>query len=532
MNRLPIFILLLLTAVAPAAPLQIRVATFNASLNRTTSGQLATDLAVTTNTQAQKVAEIIQRVRPDILLLNEFDYDPANPTLALTRFHDNYLAVAHNGQAALSYPYRYVAPSNTGVPTGAASVAAGDFDNNGAVVSSYVSGASTTVKNNYGNDCFGFGWFPGQYSFAVYSKYPILTAQLRSFQFFKWQDMPAAVLPDDTATGTPNDWYSTAELGIFRLSSKNHVDLPIELLPGHLLHLLASHPTPPAFESGAAAIASDYNGHRNHDEIRLWADYISGAAYLYDDQGGTGGLATDQRFIALADMNADPLDGDSYLSAMNQLFTHPLINATFLPASAGGASESAAQGGVNASQHGNPANDTSDFYDGSGGAGNLSIDHVFPSKLGFSVTGGGVFWPAATDPLYPLLFKTASFTQSNQVTDHRLVWLDLTVLPIPSQAVRNLSVARQGSDYLLSWQTQPGVTYTVEQSPDLSTWSATPTIPITFDTPNATATALDAGAALGPQKFYRLSLTLDATAPALPAPGVRSKVRPSPRGFR
>src|SRR5436190_1938061 len=115
MNRLLPFAFCLLAtgAAVMAAPLQIRVATFNASLNRPALGQLASDLATGSNAQARDVAEIIQRVRPDILLINEFDIDPSNQTVALNRFHDNYLAVSQNGQPALSYPYRYAALSNT-----------------------------------------------------------------------------------------------------------------------------------------------------------------------------------------------------------------------------------------------------------------------------------------------------------------------------------------------------------------------------------------------------------------------------------
>jgi hypothetical protein len=87
-----------------AAPLQVRVATYNASLNRSTDGQLAIDLNTGTNTQAKRVAEILQRVRPDIVLIDEFDYDAANPSLARDRFHNNYLAISQNGQAPLNYP--------------------------------------------------------------------------------------------------------------------------------------------------------------------------------------------------------------------------------------------------------------------------------------------------------------------------------------------------------------------------------------------------------------------------------------------
>src|SRR5688572_15371941 len=132
MMRVLLILCLLATALS-AAPLQVRVATFNASLNRTASGALATDLVGTSNNQAKRVAEIIQRIAPDILLVNEFDYEAGNasgPNSALDRFHNNYLAVSQNGQPALNFPYRYIAPSNTGIPTGATTTNDGDFDNN------------------------------------------------------------------------------------------------------------------------------------------------------------------------------------------------------------------------------------------------------------------------------------------------------------------------------------------------------------------------------------------------------------------
>ncbi|HEY3486011.1 MAG TPA: endonuclease/exonuclease/phosphatase family protein, partial [Ilumatobacteraceae bacterium] len=87
-------------APAPAAaagpPATVRFATFNASLNRNNLGQLAAELAVPGSDQPDTVAEIIQRARPDVLLINEFDFDP----VALQRFQDNYLEVAHGTAAA------------------------------------------------------------------------------------------------------------------------------------------------------------------------------------------------------------------------------------------------------------------------------------------------------------------------------------------------------------------------------------------------------------------------------------------------
>lgn len=466
--------------VAHAAPLQVRVATYNASLNRPSDGQLAADLSTGSNAQARQVAETLQRVRPDILLINEFDYDPANPSLARDRFHNNYLAVGQNGQAPLNYPYRYAAASNTGVASGF------DLDNNGfANTTIPPANASATVKDNYGNDCFGFGWFPGQYSFVVYSTYPMETSATRTFRSFKWRDMPAAAIPQG--------WYTPAELDVFRLSSKNHVDLRIEVKPGQVLELLASHPTPPSFDG-----AEDRNGRRNHDEIRFWADYISNASYIYDDDGGTGGLNNglrDPRFIILGDLNADPIDGDSFQGAINQLRNHPLINASPNPTSLGGPQQSFLQGGRNTSHLGDPAFDTADFGDSS--VGNLRVDHILPSKSGFIVANSGVFWPLTSDPTFGLV----------SASDHRLVWMDLTLTPILSQCVRDLTIARQGTDVILAWGTQPGISYDVEYSADLVVWSRIPSIPISLNPAAKTAIATDSAA---PNvKFYRVRATLE-----------------------
>ena len=78
----------------------VRFATFNASLTRSfapgTPGSLVDNLSLSTpsDAQAQAVAEIIQRTRPDILLLNEIDYDElgaGGTSLAVQLFQDNYL---------------------------------------------------------------------------------------------------------------------------------------------------------------------------------------------------------------------------------------------------------------------------------------------------------------------------------------------------------------------------------------------------------------------------------------------------------
>ena len=82
-------------------PGTIRVATYNTSLFRDRDGQLIRDLETGDNEQARKIAEVIQRVRPDILLVNEFDYDAAGRAAEL--FRTKYLAVGQNGCEPINF---------------------------------------------------------------------------------------------------------------------------------------------------------------------------------------------------------------------------------------------------------------------------------------------------------------------------------------------------------------------------------------------------------------------------------------------
>jgi hypothetical protein len=377
------------------APPDVRFATFNASLNRFNAGDLATELSVPGSNQPDVIAEIIQRTRPEVLLINEFDYDAGD--VALDGFQDNYLSVAHGTAASILYPYRYTAPSNTGIFSGF------DLDNSG--------GAGDFVPN----DSFGFGFFPGQFGMAVYSMHPIDVDSIRTFQNFLWKDMPGALLPDDPAFAGPADWYSPAELDVFRLSSKSHWDVPIQI-DNRTVHFLVSHPTPPVFDG-----AEDRNGTRNHDEIRFWADYIqpSESGYIYDDNGMTGGLHGSDRFVIAGDQNSDPLDGDSIPGSIQQLLNSPKVNTKVTPSSEGAVEQDGQQGGANLTHLSDPANDTADFSDFA--PGNLRADYVLPSKQ-MKITDAGVFWPLSTDPDFALV-GTFPFPSS----DHRLVWVDVKV---------------------------------------------------------------------------------------------------------
>src|SRR3546814_14376375 len=77
----------------------------------------------------------------------------------------------------LHYPYRYLAPVNTGVPSGL------DLDGSGTIGGE---------GRDRGNDAWGYGLHPGQYGMLVLSRYPIDTDAVRTFRLLKWSAMPGA----------------------------------------------------------------------------------------------------------------------------------------------------------------------------------------------------------------------------------------------------------------------------------------------------------------------------------------------------
>jgi hypothetical protein len=447
----------LFPGTAMAAPPDLTVATFNVSLSPNTEAALPAMLANPGSVNPKKIAEIIQRIAPDILLINELNYDGSRAHL--DALHDNFIAVPQNGQPAQNYPHRFVAVSNTGIHSGF------DLNNSGSI-------NTTPGSITYGDDCFGFGRFPGQYAMAVLSKFPIREDDVRTFGKFLWQDMPGALLPDISGSPAPNDWYRPEELAVFRLSSKSHWDVPIEV-DGHLIHLLGSHPTPPTFDG-----PEDRNGRRNHDEIRLWADYIDPARddYIYDDKGNAGGLGTGRRFVIVGDQNADPEDGESVAGTARQFTMHPLVDNTFVPVSERGGSDTA------------------------GFAGGLRVDYVLPSRAGLAILGGGVFWPASGDPLSSLV----------SASDHRMVHLKLRLLPLLDNVVSGLQVNLDGDDVILAWSATEGVRYSVWSSGTLSAddWSLTSGVEPRDDA--GTVRVRDAGAAQsGRRRFYRVEAAFD-----------------------
>ena len=104
----------------------IRIATFNVSMDATNyveqgkvpkGDELQSNLRNGEHQQIKNISEIIQQLRPDIVLLNEFDYSKQSAT-DVHNFIKHYLNVSQNTSQPIDYPYFYSAPVNTGVDSG------------------------------------------------------------------------------------------------------------------------------------------------------------------------------------------------------------------------------------------------------------------------------------------------------------------------------------------------------------------------------------------------------------------------------
>jgi endonuclease/exonuclease/phosphatase family metal-dependent hydrolase len=351
-------------------PATLRIATFN--IQELSTVQLSTVDGAGTGLDPQAVAAtlVIREARPDVLVLNEIDFDwerPGDPAVNARRFVDAYLAV---GPDPLDYPYVYSAPVNTGILSGL------DLNGDGMVATEADRGT-----REHGDDSFGYGTYPGQYGMAVLSRYPLAAEAARTFQRFRWVDFPGHHMP-------PGHLTAEAEES-FRLSSKSHWDLPV-LIGMDTLHVWVSHPTPPVFDG-----PEDRNGRRNFDEIRFWVLYLEGSEELVDDAGARGGYGSRSPFVIAGDLNARPADETVVydgVSAIDQLLEHPRI------------------------QDPDPTNRaTASWLEG------VRVDYVLPSS-DLSVRAAGV-----VDPVPDANPTVARAAQA--ASDHRLVWVDIVWPP-------------------------------------------------------------------------------------------------------
>ncbi len=379
-------------AADAASPESIRIALFNIWEMSTDKIMDVSAEGAGQNPQLLAAAEIIQRIRPDVLVLNEIDHDlataPDDLALNARRFVASYLS---QGPQPIHFEHAFAAPCNTGRLSGV------DLNGDGIVA------GPDSPPEVFAGDCFGYGRYPGQFSMAVLSNLPIVAEDLRSFQTLLWRELPGHHMP--------KGYFSEAAEAVFRVSSKSHWDLPIAV-GDETLHLLLAHPTPPVFDG-----EENRNGRRNFDEIKLLAELLDPDFPLTDDTGQSGGLPADAPFVLAGDLNAFPGSKEAVfdgVTAIDQLLEHSRIQDT--------GAVCTSQGALGDRPAGPPEHLERATTRFNGGA---RIDYVL-AATGLRVLDGGVFWPSAQeDPEGTELAETAS--------DHRLVWIDLA-LPLSPES--------------------------------------------------------------------------------------------------
>ncbi len=342
------------------------MAVWNVELQRRGPGLLLRDIEGGEDPQVAAVAAVVAKARPDILLLLSVDYDHGLAALDAL--------AARFAEAGAGFAHRFALRPNSGLASGL------DLDGDGRLGGP--------------GDAQGYGAFAGQGGMAILSRLPIAAAEARDFSAFLWRDLPGALIPERDGAPFP----SAAAIEAQRLSTTGHWEVPVILPSGQRMRLLAWHGSPPVFDG-----PEDRNGRRNHDETAFWTALI-------DDRLGVPAPAPP--FVILGDANLDPADGDGRGAAIRALLAHPALRDP-APSGAGGAAASAAQGGANAAQSGDPALDTVDWPDD--GPGNLRVDYVLPSR-DLAVVASGVFWPEPGTPMAETV---------EAASRHRLVWVDL-----------------------------------------------------------------------------------------------------------
>ena len=256
--------------VRPALAETLRLATWNAGLDRAGPGLLLHDILSDDDAQVAAVVQVIVALDADVLLLTGVDYD-----------HGLVALQALDARLGNGYPTRFALRPNTGMATGL------DIDGDGRL------GTPRVAQ--------GWGRFSGEGGMAILSRLPVDEPAVRDLSALLWRDLPGAMLPPG---------FPETHAAVQRLSTTGHWVVPLVLPDGGRLTLLVWHATPPVFDG-----PEDRNGRRNHDEAALWLRLLEGAL----------GPVPEAPFVIIGDGNLDPLDGDGRRQAMQALLTHPAL---------------------------------------------------------------------------------------------------------------------------------------------------------------------------------------------------------------
>ena len=348
----------------------VRFATINAQLVGEQPGELAANLRNGQLDRAKNLAAILQIQRPKVVALTGFDFDEEEEALEL--FHSEYLNVSQDGHHPIQYKYRYTAPVNTGVDSGA------DLNKDGLVGG---------PEDNYGH-----GEFPGQGGMVFLSQLPIDEKNIRTFTDFKWDEVP-----ENNMVGRG---FTKLERSAMPLHSRGMWDIPIQS-GRNQVHVIVTHLNP-IRDLGAESADRD----RYLDQMSFLRDYLEGGEageFIVDDAGQSGGLNEDAAYVVAGQLNADPAEEHEQRRLLRDF-------ATYAPFRSQGAHE--------ALDHSSAAATTLEEQETLGEYEGERLNYVLAQRGTSSVTGSGVHWPRANDARFLA-------EPDEDGVGYRMVWSDI-----------------------------------------------------------------------------------------------------------
>ncbi len=262
------------------------------------------------NEQIKNATEIVRGLEPDILSINEVQYDlPDTPTTGLPGTGENMKRLLQRiAPANVAQWESNLAPANTGKR--AKKNAQGQYavDPNGP-------GADQLV------DTVSFGTFPGQYSTGFATRFPVKNRIVHTNT--TWADWDTGV--DLQALTLPNGAKPPADMELF---DKNFNDVVIDLA-GREAHMVTFH-TVPAFGFGGSAAL---NIARNRSQLEFLEWYLLGSCDPAAAASKVKRCETDVKplegnapFIAVGDFNVDLTSGSGGADVLRRVLADKRVN--------------------------------------------------------------------------------------------------------------------------------------------------------------------------------------------------------------
>lgn len=226
------------------------------------------------NTQLKAATNIVKSLSPDILSINEMQYDLPNIP------NKKYQTEGQNPEFlakifGIDFKSTAFYPANTGT-------------NSKPKNGEYILHPTAEDRAHYA-DLVNFGLFPGQYSMAGIFKYPI--KRIKNYSQLPWKSFNRNLDLSKYTDGNGNPLPKNMSL-----FDKNFIDVTLDV-DGKNVHVILFH-TVPAFGFGNKKTP---NFERNKDQIKFLSWYLTAEKTEY-------GITPikDKTFIAMGDWNVDP----------------------------------------------------------------------------------------------------------------------------------------------------------------------------------------------------------------------------------